>query len=98
MRKLLVLFTVLALAFAGSWIYKLNSPGTRPDSYLGGLTGNFWWNSIGEAEEEVNTNWKLSEGVPNNYIPVPAEKDLYTESFREGGWCGCKRRRQEQKI
>jgi len=91
MRKLLVLFTVLALAFAGSWIYKLKTPGTRPDSYMGGLTGNFWWNSIGEAEEEVNTNWKLSEGVPNNYIPVPGEKDLYMVVDNDGYITGYKR-------
>lgn len=91
MKKLLVLFTVLALAFAGSWIYKIKTPGTRPDSYMGGLTGDFWWNSIGEAEEEVNTNWKLSEGVPNNYIPVPGEKNLYMVVDNDGYITGYKR-------
>ena len=91
MKKLLVLFTVLAITFAGTWIYKLKNPENRPDSYKNGLVGNYWWNSIGEAEEDVNTNWRLSEGVPNNYIPVPGKTNLYMVVDDEGYITGYKR-------
>ncbi len=91
MKRLLVLFTVLAVTFAGTWIYKLKNPENRPDSYKNGLVGNYWWNSIGEAEEDVNTNWRLSEGVPNNYIPVPGKTNLYMVVDDEGYITGYKR-------
>lgn len=76
MKRLLILFTVLATIFAGVWIWKLKTPENRPDSYKNGIEANYWWNAVGETEE-VDTNWKLAEGIPRNYIPVPGNKDLY---------------------
>lgn len=75
MKKLLILFSVLATVFAGAWIWKLKTPEQRPNSYKNGITANYWWNAVGEAE--VDTNWKLADGVPGNYIPVPGKQELY---------------------
>lgn len=83
MKRLLILFSVLAVVFAGVWIWKLKTPGDRPDSFKNGITANFWWKSMGEAEE-VDTNWKLADGVPHNYIPVPGNPELYMVVDEDG--------------
>lgn len=93
MRKLLALFSALAITFAGIWVYKMKTPEGRPDSYKNGVVQNYWWNSVGEAEEEVNTNWRLSDGVPSNYIPVPGRKELYMVVDEDGYIIGYKIRK-----
>lgn len=91
MKKLLVLFSALAITFAGIWIYKMKTPGSRPDSFANGLTANYWWNSMSEAEAEVDTAWRLSDGVPRNYIPVPGKAGLYMVVDEDGYIIGYKR-------
>ena len=92
MKRLLALFTVLSLTFAGIWIYKMRTPENRPNAYPNGINGNYWWNSMAEAETEVSTNWKLSEGVPDNYIPVPGRAELYMVVDNDGYITGYKQR------
>ena len=76
MKQLAVLFLVLSTVFGGIWVTKMNAPTNRPNSYQNGIEGNYWWNAV-EAPQEVNSNWKLSAGVPDNYIPVPGKTGLY---------------------
>ena len=76
MRRLLILFLGLLTVFAGLWAARAGNPTGRPDSYAGGLTDTgYWWDAV--QAEEVSSNWQLSAGVPDNYIPVPGKSGLY---------------------
>ena len=90
MKQLAVLFLVLSTAFGGIWVTKMNAPTNRPNSYQNGIEGNYWWNSV-EAPQEVSTNWKLSAGVPDNYIPVPGKAGLYMVVDEDGYIIGYKK-------
>lgn len=90
MKQLAVLFLVLSTVFGGIWVTKMNAPTNRPNSYQNGIEGNYWWNAV-EAPQEVNSNWKLSAGVPDNYIPVPGKTGLYMVVDEDGYIIGYKR-------
>lgn len=90
MKQLAILFLVLASAFGGIWVTKMNAPTNRPNSYANGIEGNYWWNAV-EDTQEVNTNWKLSSGVPDNYVPVPGKPGLYMIVDEDGYIIGYKK-------
>lgn len=93
MKRLLALFSVLAVTFAGIWIYKMKNPEERPENINAvNIEGNYWWNAKAQAEPEVSTNWKLSDGVPANYIPVPGRPELYMVVDDDGYITGYKQR------
>lgn len=89
MKRTAILFLVLLTAFTGVWVFKSKNPINRPNSYANGLEGNYWWNSMAEAE--VSPNWKLSEGVPDNYIPVPGMTEVYMVVDEDGYIIGYKK-------
>ena len=90
MKQLAVLFLVVSAAFGGIWVTKMNAPTNRPNSYENGIQGNYWWNAV-EAPQEVNSNWKLSAGVPDNYVPVPGKNGLYMVVDEDGYIVGYKK-------
>ena len=70
MRKPLVLFFLLLAIFSWIWISRARNPSNRPDSYADGLQDSaYWWSDV--SAEPVSSQWQLSAGVPENYIPVP---------------------------
>lgn len=77
MKKIVIVFLVLLTIFAGTWAVKAKSPASRPDSYANGLSENdgAWWNiNLGT---EVDEQWILDPEIPENYLPVPGEDELY---------------------
>ena len=77
MKKAFILFIATLLAFIGTWMIKSKTPAVRPDSYQNGLSGlGNWWISTVSADD-VDSIWKLDPEVPDNYIPVPGENELY---------------------
>lgn len=77
MKKAIALFLVSVLVFIGAWIIKPKTPVVRPDSYRNGLTnqGNWWVTTV--SADEVSSVWKLDPEIPDNYLPVPGEDELY---------------------
>ena len=83
MRKPLVLFFLLLAAFSWIWISRARNPSNRPDSYADGLQDSaYWWSDV--SAEPVSSQWQLSAGVPENYIPVPGKSGLYMVVDEEG--------------
>lgn len=74
MKKLLILFSALLIAFCGVWVFKSKSPTSRPDNTIS-VAAASWWNS--EVSLEADSDWVLDPEIPENYIPVPGEKELY---------------------
>ena len=83
MRKPLVLFFLLLAIFSWIWISRARNPSNRPDSYADGLQDSaYWWSDV--SAEPVSSQWQLSAGVPENYIPVPGKSGLYMVVDEEG--------------
>ena len=90
MRRSAILFLLLFTVFAGAWVYKSNNPTSAPQIYnLEETEGNYWWDAV--TPEETSTNWKLSEGVPDNYIPVPGMENVFMVVDEDGYIIGYKK-------
>lgn len=78
MRKIVIIFMALLLVFVGTWIVKAQSPVARPDSYANGINADdgAWWNALGSTAN-IDEQWILDPEIPDNYLPVPGEDELY---------------------
>jgi len=76
MKKLLTLFVALVLIFMGTWVFKSKSPSNRPDNIINS-TASIWWNASAAELPNADKNWVLDPEIPENYIPVPGEDELY---------------------
>lgn len=95
MKKALIVLLALVLVFAGIWIAKSKTPAERPDSYATGLTENAWWN-ISLGTEGVDSEWILDPEIPDNYIPVPGEDELYMVVDENGNITKYRHRTQQE--
>lgn len=82
MKKLLALFSVLVIVFCGTWVFKSKTPSSRPDNSVSAATVA-WWNSDVQMPQ-VDEEWTLDPEIPENYIPVPGEQELYMVVDEEG--------------
>ncbi len=76
MKRLLILFTILLTVFMGVWVFKSKTPANRPEDIVDGNQYMAWWDR-NDSEPAVNTDWVLDPEIPENYIPVPGEDELY---------------------
>lgn len=76
MKKLLALFSALLIAFMGVWVFQRKTPINRPDEQVEDVENIAWWNNSGEIPT-VDAEWVLDPEIPENYIPVPGEDELY---------------------
>lgn len=74
MKKILLVFSVLLIAFCGIWIFKAQTPVNRPDD-ADVVQGNAWWENTNIPQPDPD--WILDPEIPANYIPVPGEDELY---------------------
>lgn len=97
MRKLVLLFCFLQILFGTLWVVKAKAPEERPDSYAYGTdeqAGAWWLQS--EDLPEVGEEWYLDPEIPENYVPVLGEDELYMVVGEDGKIEGYRRRiRQE---
>ena len=74
MKKILLVFVVLLVAFCGIWIFKAKTPVNRPDD-ADAVKGDLWWENTNIPQPDPE--WVLDPEIPANYIPVPGENELY---------------------
>lgn len=82
MKKLLILFSALLVLFMGVWIFKTKTPVSRPGNIIN-ASASAWWNAD-VSNTNVNKDWVLDPEIPENYIPVPGENELYMVVDEEG--------------
>lgn len=75
MRKILILFLTLTTVFFFTWGVKARMPINRPDS-LQEESESAWYNSKYTAPK-ADDDWKLDPEIPDNYVPVAGQDELY---------------------
>lgn len=93
MKKLLILFSALLITFCGVWVFKSKSPTNRPDNTIS-VAAASWWNA--EVSIEADDDWVLDPEIPENYIPVPGEKELYMVVDNNGKITSYRQRTQQE--
>ena len=86
MQKMLVLLTVLVIAFGCLWAYKLNTAEIEAAATLTtSETKEMWWLQDTEYSiEDVDEEWLLDATIPSNYVPVPDGDELYMVIDNDG--------------
>lgn len=92
MTKMLLIFAGMLSLFIGTWTVKAHSP-IRPEyneemDYSAGA----WW--IPESDE-VDPQWVLDPEIPENYLPVPGEEELYMVIDNDGNILGYRQRTKQ---
>lgn len=97
MRKLLILFCCLQITFGGLWVVKAKEPENRPNAYAYGVDQKegAWWLQT-EDMPEVEEDWRLDPEIPQNYIPVLGEEELYMVIGEDGKIEGYRHRTKQE--
>lgn len=77
MRKTAIIVMVLVLVLLGVWglkTYNASKKGQPAQEGDSNLPLN-WWDSLSEIE--VEDEWILDPEIPDNYLPVPGEDEVY---------------------
>lgn len=75
MKHIVILFLSLLCVFFIAWGIKVKSPVNRPSNSKDNQTVAWYDNNY--TAPKANENWILDESIPDNYIPVPGEDELY---------------------
>ena len=67
----------------GSWVLKSKTPSERPDESADTTGEDLWWTDKNNLPQ-ADTEWILDPEIPENYIPVPGEDELYMVIDEEG--------------
>lgn len=83
MRKIIVVFLILLSAFICTWVVKAQSPVNRPDS---DVNMSDYADSVGwiSNKNTISSKWILEPEIPDNYLPVPGEEELYMVIDHDG--------------
>lgn len=97
MKRALIIFIALLGIFFAVWATKSKTPSMRPDSYAEGFSedSGLWWNAEG-GRIEVDENWILDPEIPENYLPVPGEDELYMVIDENGTIIGYRQRIKQE--
>ena len=75
MKRILLFFGVLLVIFFGSWGIKMRTPIDRPDNVETDL--DIPWYMSSYSSPVVDEEWMIDPTIPDNYVPVPGEDELY---------------------
>ena len=78
MNKIVLVFLSLLTIFCGTWIFKSKTPLNRQADTAQNLSN--WWSSddrINDLDNQVSEEWYLDPEIPENYVPVLGEDELY---------------------
>ena len=77
MKKTIILFMCLLLVFCGSWVFKNKKPINKKDDTQ--ITENAWFQNTADLDNinNVSDEWILDPEIPENYVPVIGEDELY---------------------
>ena len=97
MRKLVLLFCFLQIAFGSLWAVKAKEPEERPDAYAYGADEKegAWWLRA-EDLPDVGEEWYLDPEIPQNYVPVLGEEELYMVIGEDGRIEGYRQRIKQE--
>lgn len=86
MKKLLIIFFALLVCFIAVWTYKIGTPLSPSNPFEDGLSEDTpWWETIAAGETpQADDDWKLDPEIPDNYIPVLGEDELYIVINEDG--------------
>lgn len=72
-KIVLIVCAILFLIFVIFWVSKANNPSKRPKDDTTNSTE--WYNK--EVKTRADSAWILDPEIPENYIPVPGEHEMY---------------------
>ena len=75
MKKSFVFFGILITAFVVLWAVKANIFVRRPDNEKLSVTTP--WYKMGYSATVTESEWSIDPTIPENYVPVPGEEELY---------------------
>jgi len=75
MKKIMIVLFSLLTVFFCSWGYKARKPVNRPTNLAAGET--IAWYEANYNSPTADAGWTLDETIPDNYIPVPGQEELY---------------------
>ena len=96
MRSLMAVFVILLGLFLGVWTFRAKQAVQRPDEYEDGYDpdAGAWWKT--SSSEQVDEGWSLKDmDVPENYIPVPGQSNLFMVVDTNGHITGYMRREKQ---
>lgn len=95
MKKTFGFMIAVIVIFGVIWGIKLNNNVERPKIFIEDIgNSNFWWNAKKDEEVETPNTWQLDPEIPENYIPVPSQKDLFMEVDNNGYIIAYKKRKK----
>lgn len=97
MKKQIIVFLCLQIAFCSLWTVKAQTPEGRPDAYKYGTDkkDGAWW-LVSESLPDVDEEWQLDPEIPANYVPVLGEDELYMVIGEDGTIEGYRRRELQE--
>lgn len=90
MKSIIITFGLLLVAFFSSWGIKANVFVERPSNLDTGQT--IPWYMSGSSSPTVSDEWQIDPSIPDNYVPVPGEDELYMIVDTDGTIIGYKHR------
>lgn len=90
MKSITITFALLLIAFFGSWGIKARVIVERPKNIDTGTT--IPWYMAGSSSPTVSDEWMIDPSIPDNYVPVPGEDELYMVVDTDGTIIGYKHR------
>ena len=85
MTKMLLIFAGMLSLFIGTWTVKVHSPIHPAYSEQTDYSAGAWWIP---GSDEVDPEWVLDPEIPENYLPVPGEEELYMVIDNDGNILG----------
>ena len=93
MAKMLLIFAGMLSLFIGTWTVKAHSPRHSPSGEQTDYSAGAWW--LPESDE-VDPEWVLDPEIPENYLPVPGEDELYMVIDNDGNILGYRQRTKQE--
>lgn len=85
LKKILIVFLALLIAFICIWTIKMRTPLTPADPYETGLSGETpWWQTSNGEAPTADADWVLDYEIPDNYVPVLGMDELYMVIDEDG--------------
>ena len=75
MKKILLTLTMLLSVFFTSWAVKVHIPVARPDNTV--MDYQTPWYAGSYSSPVASDDWKLDNTIPDNYVPVPGQANLF---------------------
>lgn len=75
MKRLALITLALVAVFFSAWRYRVSTPVNRPSNLASGQQTA--WYEGNYTAPTADDEWKIDETIPDNYIPVPGQDELY---------------------